>query len=753
MMNTQRRLAFWFALLMVTATGAVQAQNLSAPIEDEVRQRLRMGGEINPLPESPFGEYVNLSTGTFGFEQTDVELKGHGPDIKLTRTFSVMDASAPYWRAFQDWSLEIPRIETITTPKQGAFFINSSMGRCTHIASDGPMTITLPPTGLGSLMVGLDAQAWWYGFHLLMPGQGSLDLILPGAQNTRPLPQVTLSGGRVVQAIMFTRNNIAIGCLPSTANGAPGEGFLAITPDGTKYWLDWLVYKRMLDYGKPPQSIVRNLAMMMVSRIEDRFGNSLIYSYDGYGNLTRVAASDGRLLALNYQNHGTTSLPGMANGDPDYRVISASASASDGTARVWNYSYDASSGALARVALPDGSEWSFSLQGFRAIGGDPSNLRMINYTLSVPCTYELHPERALTLTGTITHPSGLAGTFTARNTIRGESYVPKLCAYSGSTPYLVYRNVMSYSALIQKTFSGAGISAQTWTYSYSAPNQSWDADACAKNNSCVGTSYTDVTDPEGHGARYTFSNRFDATEGQLLSTTHHQGAVGSAVIRDQRNTYAAYGTGPWPSNLGRSLGGNANLALVSSLTPLNQSQIVQDGDTYTRQTLAFDEFVQPSHVKRFSSIGSQSVTEEKTTYLNDTRLWVLGLPSQRNNLGTGEVVDKYEYDAAQLTLGKRWHFGRLVMSYAFDGQGNWPAIPTGTIARQAEQLQARCSPGRQICRRCHAKPQRGRFWTNPNHHRSLGKYDQCRLRRCRSDHSRRLSCRRQRVMGAQNRSP
>lgn len=35
---------------------------------------------------------------------------------------------------------------------------------------------------------------------------------------------------------------VSAGCLPSTANDQPSDAFLAIAPDGTRYWLNQLVY-------------------------------------------------------------------------------------------------------------------------------------------------------------------------------------------------------------------------------------------------------------------------------------------------------------------------------------------------------------------------------------------------------------------------------------------------------------------------------------------------------------------------------
>jgi hypothetical protein len=92
--------------------------------------------------------------------------------------------------------------------------------------------------------------------------------------------------------------------------------------------------------------------------------------------------------------------------------------------------------------------------------------------------------------------------------------------------------------MVSEVLSGAGMPPQTWSYSYSPANVSWNDDACATSGTCVTAVYTDVTDPNGNDTRYTYSNRFDATEGQLLRTDTYSGAYGGTLARSEVNTYA-----------------------------------------------------------------------------------------------------------------------------------------------------------------------------------------------------------------------
>ena len=85
----------------------------------------------------------------------------------------------------------------------------------------------------------------------------------------------------------------------------------------------------------------------------------------------------------------------------------------------------------------------------------------------------------------------------------------------------------------------------------------------------------------------------------------------------------------------------ANQAQTRQVSPLAKRDIVQDGNTYTWEAEAFNSYAQVTKVKRSNSF--QSAVEEQTDYLNDTVLWVLGLPTKVTNLTQGEVVDEYAY--------------------------------------------------------------------------------------------------------------
>src|SRR6185437_11890661 len=154
----------------------------------------------------------------------------------------------------------------------------------------------------------------------------------------------------------ITKSFWRISCESSTANGYPGEGFIAVSPKGVKYHFDYVVQvptAKIVRGWNPGSSGTdsqnRNVVYFLVTRIEDRFGNWVTYQYSG-NHLQSIASKDGRRIDL------------VWNGDNV-----ASASSSLGT---WRYGYDGT--ALRAVTRPDESKWQFASSGDMKILPDNS---------------------------------------------------------------------------------------------------------------------------------------------------------------------------------------------------------------------------------------------------------------------------------------------------------------------------------------------------------------------------------------------
>jgi len=660
------RRVFAGAVLAVCSV-SVCAQSQVKP-EDEYKKLIKVNEEIQPLGENPFGESISLYNGALSFRQTDISIPGNGPLIALSRSYKVREAkdSEAIDGAFADWDLDIPAIVTMTANQTNVtgWVVNSAaqpQARCSRY--DEPPTVARQQGGSD-----WDPATWWTGYSLEVPGAGGQELLWRISTNTLS-PQM--------QGLTFpivTTKNWMVSCLAATDGSAPGEGFLVVAPDGTKYWFNHLVYRwaptMHRAIGSPPLGLqamtirplvatddflARREGRMEVTRIEDRFGNYITYNYDG-DRLASITGSDGRALNFTYAD--------------TYRIATATITAASGASRQWQYQYAADRyQSLKGVVQPDGSTWSFALTNFLTSDMNPQG-----GTCNKPALLSTD-----TWSGSITHPSGLTGSFVVKGMVHGRSYVPQSCT-GGVTPdtdgsYALIPDVYYQLTVQTKTFSGAGLPTRSWQYAYSPANASW-ASNCS--GGCTTSVWTDVTNPDGSSSRSTFSNRYDATESQLQRTDDYSGAIGSTLLRSEINTYASPTTGPWPAQYGSTAQTRANRTQLQTMSPLSAREIDQDGNAFTWQATAFDAYGNVTSTTRSNNVSTLTVSEQ-TAYLNDLQHWVLGLPTQVDSIYNNqtETTDKYNYDSNTLTLSQRYRFGQLVMSYTFNAQGQLASFTDG----------------------------------------------------------------------------
>ena len=117
-----------------------------------------------------------------------------------------------------DWEVDVPSISGVYLQTQGWVGPGGTTSRCS-VAGPPPSNVT-----------GVSLTDFWQGANLSIPGVGGGELL-----NTIAGAPVPSAGGPYR---WMTNEQIHVSCLPTIKNGT-GEGFLAITPDGTKYWFDW----------------------------------------------------------------------------------------------------------------------------------------------------------------------------------------------------------------------------------------------------------------------------------------------------------------------------------------------------------------------------------------------------------------------------------------------------------------------------------------------------------------------------------
>ncbi|MCI4569369.1 hypothetical protein [Lysobacter sp. CFH 32150] len=540
-----------------------------------------------------FGEEISLYTGELSFATTDINLPGNNAlDVSFRRKLSLNDT-----QAYQTWKIDLPHLEGVYPEDVGwtrKSITTGATGRCSSGAA-------APRNATGRNTVGTtsmwDPGEFWSGDYLSMPAAGNeeiLKVISGGVQ----LP----TDGATYKWV--TKSGWRISCLTTAANDA-GEGFLAVSPTGTKYYFDWFMSEPLETLTRPlgvgPAGLVaggntrnsrngrgtatlapvsdsdyleRKKVLIYPSKIIDRFGNQVTYTY-GPDGPTTISATDGRTITIAYS--GGLFVSATANG------------------RTWTYNWTNG----LTVTLPDSSTWVYSLaplQDFFTYNSGPHGS-----LASVQVACDNPPPAYGGGTGTVKHPSGATGTFTVGAVRHGRSYVDRTCpgyTLPDNTYYgYAYRPyIFDTRSLKTKTISGPGLTTATWQYAYGPPNNSWASNCSA---GCATTKYVEVTDPTGTKVRHTYSNRYQGGEGREL-TAEVINASGVTVRRTDY-TYQFDATGqPYPARLGMS--GNARGDYSSEkFDPLRQTTISQDGVTFTNGVNTFDHFARPTSVTKSSA--------------------------------------------------------------------------------------------------------------------------------------------------------
>lgn len=586
---------------------ACPAQAQQAPWDD-YSVHIKGSETFSSLGTDLFGDTVDLYTGRLSFAITDIELKGNSPlPVALSRRFEMRDPQLQGEAPFADWTLDTPRVSAVLGLEYWGPMTHSMHGwanlRCSGPREPEPIDLTYFPGD------------FWYGISADIPGGG--ELLEPSATTPRPN-----TGGPYP---WVTSNFSWFSCLPSIKN-ASGEGFQAVTPDGDRYWFDWMAVEpetQLEKYvpwyvgGQPELVIATSLSRrrhsLYATRVEDRFGNWVTYTYsngpEDRVRLERIESNDGRRIDV--------------ASDAGGRIISATANN-----RTWTYHYLAGIGpatGLSSVELPDGSRWSLDMAQFRAMWPP---LMASDATCSYPM-YAPVADASEPATATMTHPSGATAQFWVDYRLHGRSNVPKRCVSTGEELVGV-DEVGTYSdfvrmywtiSLVNKQISGPGLPTLAWTYNYNnaftkaqlpslaalapqpAPVGSWasalspSGDPVCVTDDCAGTVSTDVTGPGERWARYTHGNSHRYNEGKLLKV--EVGATPGRPIRTERYTYELATSGqPFPTPVGTSLQYQGDNITNTYPRPLRQTTIEQDGNTYIQRVNAFDVFARPVDVTK-----------------------------------------------------------------------------------------------------------------------------------------------------------
>ncbi|MGR4876402.1 M91 family zinc metallopeptidase [Pseudoxanthomonas sp. LARHCG66] len=670
METARKRVAGWMLLMLGVGAGVdASAQTPSKYPWDEYDKRVESAKQAAALKSDLFGDQVNLANGSLSFTATDVAIPGNNAlPVGISRSYSVQNRYETVTdQMMADWDIDAPSISGSFASNWQSRVPGDPGRRCS-----APAHQASPPSPVW------DINVWdfWQGNTLNVPGAGGeLLQVRPGAY----LPS---TGGPYY---WMTTGQTYVSCLPTIKN-TTGEGFLAITPDGTKYWFDWMAQYREpnLSSANGGSSIARRKNVLYATKVQDRFGNTVEYTYtnawNAPGRLTGIVSSDGRQLAITYNGQGHI------------------ATVVQGT-RTWTYQYVAAGTrrSLSAVIQPDGAQWT--------IGFSPFTSATIQYPMGAAneptrdCFVRLSgPIGPTEVSGTIQHPSGATGTFTVGWLRHGRSNVPVACQnfdvggeFGTNTNDDTNQWTIAYEAysLTKKRITGPGLTASEWNYTYT-PNISYQfypggdmltpcpmGTSCGEpictSDACAGRAETLVLGPNDERTKYFHGNSYRYNEGKLLRV--ERGSTTTPLMDVQVSTFdLSMAPQVYPERFGYSLRENFDGFVSEYHRPQLSTTTTRDGVDFKYQVELFDALARPKTVTRFSSIAGSQVKTELTDYHDSQSLWVLG--QTQRLVVNGQEVAESTFDA----LARPWvseSYGRIMQTLTYNADGTVATVKDG----------------------------------------------------------------------------
>ncbi|MEO1151744.1 MAG: RHS repeat-associated core domain-containing protein [Pseudomonadota bacterium] len=654
-------LKYFIVLLIIhlLLPAAAQGQGGDAVFNLEELERQGVDERLQSDGANIFGDMIDMNTGSISFGQIDVSIPGNSDlEVAIRRRreqgikfYGGVDVD------FGDWQLETPRITILLA----AVLDNGRPvglpvwpeDRCS--SSEGALPINVGP--LLTEESPLDGDEYSNGLFLEIPGQGSRQLIDVGVD--RDWPAGTTKA---------TTDFWAISCflLP----GDNGEGFTALAPNGDKYRFDRFVLRRASQQAGA--SIARYHATMLATSVEDVHGNSVRYNYDANNRLTSIVANDGRRIDVRYTGASRLIRRVEAPNGPG------------NTSRHWVYTYGQQGGSalLTNVERPDGRKWGYNLSRLD-IGPLPG-------TEEDGCT---RGNQVIS----ISHPSGLIGSFELEETRHGRTFFESRVASSAGQNCKFEQLAITASfeamSIVRKTISPngptAGVDTLEWTYRYE------DTDGCFGSDCGLPASRpTYVINPNNelsvyhHDRRFTLSGNDNPYEGKL---TKKQIYLTSNFAELAQATDIEYTAEP---PIGSTWLRRSNQSMLTMPVHESKMTIRRGSDNYAT-TITYDldpsspsySYGFPTRVRRSGNVNLLTPSDPNyfrttdTTYIHDRSSWILGLTDtvRQNN----KLFDDFDYFANNKgQVENRYRFSKneshRVASYEYH--------PDGTLHTQNDAL-------------------------------------------------------------------
>lgn len=627
---------------------------------------------LTALNDELMGDSISLYNGATEFSVTDIDLPGNNAlPVRLSRRLPVILNSisvgagsdgvsdAPLGGA-GNWDVDVPYISGTYLSAAGW-----DANRCTYTS--------IPDAA------GFAATDFWHGNTVHVPG-GS-DRLMLTLESATPRP----SGG--APSIWITRERDMFTCIPMLS-GLAGQGFQMQTTSGLRYDFNIAVSRylgymtRSVSNGDAAFSYTTSRLkwFLLASKITDRFGNTVSFSYNAEGYPTQIVSSDDggtqRKITLAYSNG---------------RLLSATANG-----RTWQYQYG-SDGMLSAVVRPDASRWQYAYAG--ALNPVAENW---DGFVGTNCLARPPPTPAA-YTLAITHPGGAVGTFLFaskrhyRSGVHQGACVQELVQSNGTwvtLGHLYTPNYFDVMSLTSKTLSGPGLAQpMVWTYDYGINiQQLWGSGGAAVYpcTTCATEKTVTVVRPDGATQSDRYGFLYAVNEGRLLGSRIV--AADGTVHRTESTTYMSEAEAASQSafhvRYGIIIGSDG--PSTATVRPVVRQSIEQDGAIFMTQVdtgcsgsgvYCFDKYGNPTQVTKSSSGSAAYTRTERTAYFHQEAAWLLGQMQSVTCTApsgcAGLVMSHTAYDANTALPLQSYAFGKLKQTLSYNANGTVATVADG----------------------------------------------------------------------------
>jgi len=669
--------ASFFAMLVLSAPSIAYSQDDLEPFLEWERKQ-HISTHMKPLETELFGDEINPHMGTLSFNIVDISIPGNFDiPVEIRRTISQSRRyHADEKVEFGDWELAVPKISTIHFGKWKG-------NRCSKDFDDTHPDFRFgiaSRTGSNPVFMSYEANDFSKGLILEVNGR---------SQQIVDKRKAKRNGGRQFPSHTnwVTTSNWYFTCI--TAKDGT-QGFLGHAPNGEKYYFDEVIERmsrrQFPDNGNREFDVHETI--LAASRVIDPYANTVQYKYVS-GRLTRIHASDGRAIDINYGERSAIA-GGTFTEFSQYNKVITSVEANG---RKFSYLYDTNNftfedweedttqityPTLSKVTLPDGNSWIYEFDNMVAIAAPSAKCKRGDkvYTL-----FAKHPAGAKLNVKfkEIYHRHGPDKKLNRpENCFTMRQHADKIFAETYITnDRVTYISTMS---VIEKKISSASLPDQLWVFKYEEDKS--DSDQSLTNQ----TNYTIIDAPdrtyryEHYWPRVSSNSPYPG--GKIARTLTYE--LNSTILLEKIE-YSWIKELPFGYTFVDLLRGKKEYdseinssAFLNSKTKTTryyaseQDIFSMDYEYNNIQTSLDYSFGKPIKKKVYSNISTTPRTTE-ITHKQDRSKWILGLPKTVTQNGRLLTTNSYNPNTGQLETVKQYgaSYNTREFDYNSDGTVNW----------------------------------------------------------------------------------